>query len=449
MMRLGGSMFVSVRTFLLCMGTLGVLSTAGCTKRCRPGLTLSGDKCVSSSTGAMLSDGGTIDASDAESLADAEVGASGEAAESVRDAGRAGEGGAPSPKAMPNAAGSGGSGPALAGAGAPSNSGAVCGDGIVQGQELCDPASAAVPCPTSCADANPCTEDVLSGSSADCTAQCKFNTITKAAPGDDCCPAGATPETDADCAAECTSTNEVCDGRDNDCDDRVDEDALNACGGCGALQHEPRAACSDGSGACEQSGAYVCMGLDAVACNATARAPSDENCDGEDNDCDGSIDEDAGTTWYQDCDSDGYAAVGDGRDACAKPADTNGCGWTDRTPTASATDCDDQNAARHPGAEFGLPITRTGQALPPPNDPAYDLDCDGVLTRGGTGFATGQIVQGELQLLDLCPETFMCTGGGPYCVQSFAIPGGGAICGQPYRTFAPCTGDIDVYFPCR
>lgn len=245
------------------------------------------------------------------------------------------------------------------------------------------------------------------------------------------------------------TTAEICDAKDNDCDGRVDEGATNACNGCDRLDHAPGEPCSVGMGACQGDGVYRCQGTEAVSCNASARAPTRETCDGEDNDCNGMVDDGVGQTWYQDCDGDGYAAEGTGMDSCSKPARVNGCDWTDRAPSTTATDCDDKNEVRHPGAGPGLPISRAGQTLPPPNDPAYDLDCDGELTRSGGPFATGKIKQGQLEFLDLCPESFMCSGGGPYCVLPFAFQGGAIVCGQPYRTSAPCFGEIDVYVQCQ
>ena len=503
------------------MACLCASALSGCSKRCKPGLMLSDGKCIGTGEGAQLSDGGIVDASESDETAkrDADIDSDEKAAEA--QSGAAGrETSDKQDSGVQGVADTGAADSASPDAGAmrsaPTTLDEVCGDGIVQGKELCDPASAAVPCPTSCeVDANPCVKAVLAGDSASCTAECKHSTITALVAGDECCPAGATPATDADCAAACTSTPEVCDGRDNDCDGeadegvrnacggcavlkhetgsvcsegsgecqgegvyecdgmdavscsattrasepeacdgidndcdgRVDEGVLNSCGGCAALEHDRGASCMVGSGACAGRGTYVCMGTDAVACDARARTPVAETCDGEDNDCDGSIDENAGTTWYQDCDADGYAAVGEGRDACSRPANTNGCGWTERAPTASATDCDDQNEVRHPGAAAGLPISRTGQALPPAGDDAYDLDCDGV-ARPEVGMSTGKIKQGQLELIDFCEDGTACVGDQPLCLASLRVQGE-TTCGLGYSAASGCTGTISVYFLCR
>jgi hypothetical protein len=244
---------------------------------------------------------------------------------------------------------------------------------------------------------------------------------------------------------------EKCDGKDNDCDGRVDEDVLNACKGCARLDHTPGQSCSEGMGDCAGTGVYECMGTEVVSCNARARTPTREVCDGVDNDCNGMIDDGVGKTWYQDCDADGYAAAGTGQEACSKPSNSGGCAWTDRAPTASTTDCDDRNEARHPGADFGLPISRTGQSLPSAGDQSYDLNCDGVLTTGSAAtLSTGLVKLGKLETIGLCGSTTGCSGGGPVCAMSFPVPGGGAVCGQAYTTQPGCgSGDINVYFLCR
>ncbi|MBI2552704.1 hypothetical protein HYW17_05395 [Candidatus Uhrbacteria bacterium] len=85
------------------------------------------------------------------------------------------------------------------------------------------------------------------------------------------------------------SADEVCDGRDNDCDGETDEGALNACGGCALLANVPGDPC-DGSDVdlCEDD-SYECEDADTVVCSSGE--DNGDPCDGEDNDCDGTVDE--------------------------------------------------------------------------------------------------------------------------------------------------------------
>ena len=73
---------------------------------------------------------------------------------------------------------------------------------------------------------------------------------------------------------------EICDGLDNDCDGEADEDL--------ALG-DP---CEVGEGLCRREGAQICSPEGALACDVAPGAPSDELCNGLDDDCDGQTDED-------------------------------------------------------------------------------------------------------------------------------------------------------------
>ncbi|MCB9677710.1 MAG: putative metal-binding motif-containing protein [Alphaproteobacteria bacterium] len=83
-----------------------------------------------------------------------------------------------------------------------------------------------------------------------------------------------------------------------------------------------------------------------------------EICDGQDNDCDGGVDEDGIPTWYADDDGDGYGDPAAPVTQCEAPPGH----------VLDATDCDDQDASRNPGASEVC-------------DGADD-DCDGVADDG-------------------------------------------------------------------
>jgi hypothetical protein len=100
------------------------------------------------------------------------------------------------------------------------------------------------------------------------------------------------------CVGNIEPVAEACDGLDNDCDGTADEDFANL-----------GQACTEGVGECEASGVYVCTGdQTGTECDATPGDPVAELCDGLDNDCDGTADEDnpegggqCGTTDVGEC----------------------------------------------------------------------------------------------------------------------------------------------------
>jgi hypothetical protein len=81
------------------------------------------------------------------------------------------------------------------------------------------------------------------------------------------------------CVGAVTPTQELCNGKDDNCDGRVDEDFPNL-----------GLPCNEGS--CQGAGQYICnaLGKD-VECTVSSLGPTPEICDGIDNDCDQKIDE--------------------------------------------------------------------------------------------------------------------------------------------------------------
>ncbi len=113
-----------------------------------------------------------------------------------------------------------------------------------------------------------------SGASPVCEYQCDQGTSDLngdlGTPGGDGC--------ESDCAITEGGT-EVCDGIDNDCNGTVDDG------------FSVGDACSDGAGVCEAMGTIVCADDGTATCDASAAQPENEVCDGLDNDCDGTADE--------------------------------------------------------------------------------------------------------------------------------------------------------------
>jgi hypothetical protein len=101
------------------------------------------------------------------------------------------------------------------------------------------------------------------------------------APGTTVCSGAGQPGATLACTPNIApgSQVELCDGKDNDCDGAVDN-GFNVGAGC-----------SNGVGECSAAGTIQCLGDGSAACDAVAGTPSDEVCDGKDNDCDGTPDD--------------------------------------------------------------------------------------------------------------------------------------------------------------
>jgi len=105
---------------------------------------------------------------------------------------------------------------------------------------------------------------------------------------------------------------------------------------------------------------YVAASTDCNDADAAIHPGAAEVCDSVDNDCDGTIDEGVGATYYADVDGDTYGNASSSMLACSLPA-----GYV-----TNATDCNDASASIHPGA------TEVCDSV--------DNDCDGSIDEGVT-----------------------------------------------------------------
>ncbi|MFT5682807.1 MAG: hypothetical protein ACI8RZ_003731 [Myxococcota bacterium] len=164
-----------------------------------------------------------------------------------------------------------------------------------------------------------------------------------------------TTSTDADgdgfaAADDCDDSNadinpdvaEECDSIDNNCDGAIDEGVTTTY--YADTDGDTYGDLSATKDACALPAGYVENSDDCNDGDITISPNGSEVCDGVDNNCDGSTDEDAATdaaTWYADTDADGYGDEKSTQSACEQPS-----GYVD-----VAEDCNDADKLYNPEAE--------------------------------------------------------------------------------------------------
>ncbi len=214
-----------------------------------------------------------------------------------------------------------------------------------------------------------------------------------------------------------------CDGADNDCDGRVDEDFVAEL--FEADRQTPRP-CTQGLGVCQREGTQRCAADGGGAeCSATAPDPEtrdDDACDGVDDDCDGFTDEDFEDTWVQvgDVEIYGYEASRPGATAEAagfdpRPDDEiiafveeRACSRAGVLPWADLTWAEADTACRAAGArlctadEWERACAGVGGEAYP-----YGADFDGRTCNGGGHDANANAVGNQDEVL-VCGALDVC-----------------------------------------
>ncbi|MBT8492442.1 MAG: hypothetical protein KJO07_05245 [Deltaproteobacteria bacterium] len=146
----------------------------------------------------------------------------------------------------------------------------TCGNDEIDVGETCDPPGS---CPQDCDDGNDCTEDLRTGSAANCNVVCTSNAINACIDDDGCCPGPCDANSDSDCSSTCGNEKiepgETCDPPDTcprveDCDDDLDctnDFRIGSRINCNArCVNDPISQCDDGDdGCCPNPG---CFGID-------------------------------------------------------------------------------------------------------------------------------------------------------------------------------------------
>ncbi|WP_169791732.1 MopE-related protein [Sandaracinus amylolyticus] len=227
-----------------------------------------------------------------------------------------------------------------------------------------------------CTDATGANAETCNGADDDCDTRTDENVPGVGAACDgadgDLCNEGVTTCAGASGlrCSDATGTNaELCNGADDDCDGAVDDGPTDV-----------GVACSTGVGLCRSNGATICS-MGAPVCNATPIPPRAERCNALDDDCDGATDE--------------TFRLGE---ACVAPGV---CG-------PGVLECAGDTGTRCSSAPGG-----SGDGSRAETCNGLDDDCDtrvdeGLTDLGSCGESTGECEPGRLRCLAAAPT---CVGG--------------------------------------
>ncbi len=262
----------------------------------------------------------------------------------------------------------------------------TCGNETLEPGESCDPPDS---CVVVCSDGNGCTIDQLTGSAANCNADCAYESIVSCADGDGCCPAGCNAAVDDDCSPTCGNQalepGESCDPPDScitDCNDGnacTSDTLTGSAANCNAAcSNDPIATCRNGDGCCP-AGCDAAVDEDcSQTCGNEAVEPG-ETCDPPDS-CPTDCDDDNACTIDALTGSAEVCSAACGHQSITDCADGDGC----CAPGCTAATDDDCSAT------CGDDVIDTGETCDPPDSCPTDCDDGNTCTVDRlTGSAAG------------------------------------------------------------
>lgn len=149
---------------------------------------------------------------------------------------------------------------------------------------------------------------------------------------------------------------EVCDGQDNNCNGMIDENGLTTF--YADLDNDNYGDPNVSIDACFAPLGFVLDNSDCDDNDSNNFPGNTEVCDGQDNNCDGMIDEGVLNTYYADTDNDGFGDPTNSTEACSAPANF----------VSDNTDCDDSDSNNYPGNTEVCD--------------GFDNNCDGIIDEG-------------------------------------------------------------------
>ncbi len=198
---------------------------------------------------------------------------------------------------------------------------------------------------------------------------------------------------DTDCddtdSATHPGADEYCGGGDEDCDGETDENsAMDVVVWYGDTDGDGYGVSGTRAAACAQPSGYAAVSGDCDDGDSGVSPGALEYCDGEDDDCDGTTDEDDAVdviTWYRDSDRDDYGVATTTDVDCDRPS-----GFA-----STSTDCDDADADINPGeAELcdSADVDEDCDGLSDDLDPGVSGESNWYTDGDGDGYGAGTAI---------------------------------------------------------